>query len=155
MKKIIIAVAVLSIIVNVGLVYLFVVKGETAKASDGRTAIMMTEGNRDFVLDEMRGFLESVQQINEGLLEGDATKIINAGKKSGGSVIEHAPNGLMKSLPSGFKSLGFATHDMFDKITESAELSYNEKQIQGQLSTMLNTCVACHKSYKISLKIEN
>lgn len=143
--------AILSILLNIGLIYFFIFKGQTAKTNDSRIAIVMSADNTDFVLDEMRDFLESIQQINEGILTNDAQKIIDAGKKSGGSVIEHAPKGLIKTLPISFKKLGFSTHDMFDEIRESAETNFNTKNTQVQLNKLLNNCVACHKSFKIKI----
>lgn len=140
---------VLSILLNIGLIYFFIFKGQTVKSNDSRVAVTMSADNTDFVLDEMRDFLESIQQINEGILTNDAQKIIDAGKKSGGSVIEHAPKGLIKTLPIGFKKLGFSTHDMFDEIRKSTETNFNIKDTQVQLNKLLNNCIACHKSYKI------
>ena len=154
MKKPITILAVLSILLNLGLIYFFIFKGETVTTTDGRTAIIMTPSNTDFVLNEMRDFLESVQQINEGILTNNAQKVIDAGKKSGGSVIDHAPKGLIKSLPIGFKKMGFATHDIFDEIRESAETDFNPKNTQIQLNKLLNNCTACHKIYKIETALK-
>lgn len=151
MNKSILILAVVSVLVNMGLIYLFLIKGETKESEDLRTEITMTADHKEFVFVEMREFLESVQQINAGILEGKPEKIINAGKKSGSSVIAYAPQGLLKTLPSGFKALGFSTHDIFDEIAKSAEQNYDEKQTQKQLGTLLNNCVACHRAYKISV----
>jgi len=149
MKKPITILVILSILLNIGLIYFFIFKGQTVKTNDSRVAVTMSADNTDFVLDEMRDFLESIQQINEGILTNDAQKIIDAGKKSAGSVIEHAPKGLIKTLPIGFKNLGFSTHAMFDEIRENAETNFNTKNTQVQLNKLLNNCVACPKSFKI------
>ena len=144
-----------SIILNIILIYIFVFKGETVEANDNRTELTMSESNRDFVLLEMRDFLESIQQINEGILNNKPELIIKASKHSGGSVIEHAPKGLLKSLPMGFKELGFATHDLFDEIALNAEQNFDPKQTQNQLNSLLNNCTACHRSYKIQASFSN
>jgi hypothetical protein len=149
MKKSLSILTIISILLNIGLIYFFVFKGETVTSSDSRTAVVMSPDNTDFVLDEMRDFLESVQQINEGILHKDARKIIDAGKRSGGSVIDHAPKGLIKTLPLSFKNLGFETHDIFDEIRESAENDFNPKKAQIQLNKLLYNCTACHRSFKI------
>jgi len=125
-------------------------RGETLKASDGRTAIVMTEGNRDFALSEMRGFLETLQQINEGVLTNDAQKIIDAANTSGTGVAETAPKGLMKSLPIGFKTLGMNTHKLFDKLAEATAKNYDKKQVQQQVNTILNNCITCHRTYRLT-----
>ncbi len=100
----------------------------------------------------MRVFLESVRGIQEGILNKNPSIIITSGKKSGGSVIEHAPKGMMKSLPIGFKKLGFSTHDLFDKIAKDASENFNVNHTQKQLNSLLGNCVACHSMYKIGLK---
>ena len=151
MKKTPWIIAIVSILLNLGLIYLFLIKGSTVKSTDSRIAIELPQEHQDFALKEMRDFLESVQQINEGILNNDATKVINAGKKSGGSVIDHAPKGLLGKLPAGFKQLGFGAHDLFDEIAVSAEKEFNPKTSQMQLNTLLNTCTACHSSYKFVL----
>jgi hypothetical protein len=151
MKKTIILITILSLALNVGFIYLFIIKGNTVKSEDNRIAISMSKDNSEFVLEEMRVFLESVQQINLGLLNNDSSLIIKAGKTSGGSVIEHTPKDLLGSLPIGFKTLGFKTHGIFDDITNSARDNFDKKETQKQLNDLLNTCVICHKSYKVSV----
>jgi len=154
MKKTLPILLAISLVINAAMIYLFILKGEAYKSDDGRVEIKMSRDNQEFVLDEMRDFLESVQKINNGILNNDATKIIEAGKTSGGSVIDHAPKGLLKTLPVGFKELGFATHDIFDDITESAENNFNARESQKQLNTLLNNCITCHRAYKLETRIE-
>ncbi len=152
MKKIPIILALFFFSTTVALIYLFVFKGKVAEATnDNRVHIELTEGNVDFALDEMRVFLESVQQINAGILNENVEQIANAGEKSGGLVIAHAPKGMMANLPLSFKKLGFATHDLFDEIRDSIQMNQNFKQTQQQLGRLLNNCVTCHKSYKIKV----
>ena len=152
MKNTTIAITTLSVLLNVILIYVFVFKGETVKSTDHRTELLLSESNRDFVFDEMRDFLESIQQINEGILTNNPEIIIKAAKHSGGRVIDHAPKGMLKSMPIGFKELGFATHEIFDNIALNAANNYDGVEIQTQLNTLLNNCTSCHKSYKISVK---
>jgi len=149
MKKSVLIIATISILLNIGLIYMFVLKGATVESNDNRVAIEMTENNRAFVLAEMRDFLESVKEINEGILNNNPELVIKAGEKSGGSVIAHAPKGLMKTLPVGFKQLGFATHDIFDEIAKKAKENYQPKETQQQLNALLNNCTACHQAFKI------
>ena len=150
MKRITLGVLTISVLLNIALVYMFVIKGNTVASNDARIAIELSENNKDFVLAEMRDFLESVQQINEGILNNDAKLVIAAGEKSGGSVISHAPKGLMRSLPKGFKTLGFATHGIFDEIVENAKDNFQPKETQQQLNALLTNCIACHQSYKVT-----
>ena len=68
MKNSIITITSLSVLLNIILIYVFVFKGDTIKSTDNRTEVILSESTKDFVFDEMRDFLESVQQINEGVL---------------------------------------------------------------------------------------
>jgi len=155
MKKIPIIVAFFFFSTTMALIYLFIFKGKVAETMDDRRVVVeLTERNANFALDEMRVFLESVQQINQGILDKNIKQIEKAANKSGGMVIGHAPKGMLASLPIGFKKLGFATHDLFDEITDSIRVHQNFKQTQQQLGRLLNNCVACHKSYKIKVILD-
>ena len=109
----------LSILMNVGLVYKFFLQGEDVKNSkDGRSEIKMSSQNREFVMAEMRLFLESIKTINEGLVENNPSKIASISQQSGVCKVDAVPKGLIKSLPIGFKSMGMQTHDYFDEIAK-------------------------------------
>ena len=133
------------------MLYLFVFKGNVKPAEDGRSAVQLTEDNKNFVLQEMRQFLESVQQITEGAIEGDVDKIITAAEVSGENVIDQMPPSLMRSIPIAFKTLGFDSHDKFDQIGKDAKLGKGKDHTLRQLNTLLGNCVACHSAYKIEL----
>ncbi len=155
MKKWLYTLLLLSVFLNIVLVYVFVFKGETIESKDMRKAILMSERNRDFVLTEMREFLESVQKIAQGILEEKPELIIEAGEKSGGSVIAHAPQGMLRALPSGFKKMGFATHALFDEIATTTKDGYHKGKAQEQLNNLLNNCITCHRIYKIQMQEEH
>ncbi len=155
MKKLLVILVTFFFLTTIMLIYFFVFKGKVAATADnGRVVIELTQGNADFALDEMRAFLVSVQQINEGILNKNIEQIEKAAKKSGGLVIDHAPKGMMASLPIGFKKLGFATHDLFDEIADSIPVNKNFSQTHSQLGKLLNNCVTCHKAYRIQVVLE-
>ena len=151
-KKIISVLLLISIALNVGLIYQFFYKGEkVVPAKDGRSEIKMTPENREYVMAEMRGFLESVQKINEGIAKNDPKIIEKVGQESGSYKVDGVPKGLVKSLPLGFKKMGFETHELFDVMAKMAKENYDRQQTQEKLNQLLNNCVACHKTYKISV----
>ena len=152
MKETAIILILILLITNIVTLYLFVFKGEVAKTNtDGRVAIQLSETNDAFAKKEMREFLESVQAIQLAIINHDAKQVIAAGKKSGGSVIAHAPKGMMKALPLGFKKIGFAVHAGFDEIAETATTNFDPQTAQKQLNNLLVNCVSCHKSYKLEI----
>jgi hypothetical protein len=70
---------------------------------------------------EMRGFLESVQKINEGIAKNDPEIIAKVGQQSGTCKVDAVPQGLVKSLPFEFKQMGFQTHELFDVMAKMAK----------------------------------
>lgn len=139
----------ISIVFNGVLIYIFFIKGSTTTSDDTRITVVLTENQKDFALTEMREFLESIQEINQGIIDHDANIIIAAAEKSGGSVIAHAPRGMVGRLPIEFKQLGFGVHDMFDELAASTKRDFNIANTQQQLNTILISCVTCHKRYRI------
>ena len=134
------------------LIYFFVFRGSVIESTDTRVAIKLSESNTEFALKEMRDFLESIQQINEGILNNDEDQIYNAAKKSGNGVVAQTPKGMMGSLPIGFKKLGFSTHNKFEVIADSIKVNSDFEYAKKELNTLLNLCVACHRTYKIEVE---
>ena len=147
MKKAPVIFAIVFFLSTLFLIYFFIFRGSVVESDDYRVAIELTEPNKEFALNEMRVFLESVQQINEGIINKDSSQIIKAARKSGGEVVEHSPKGMMASLPIGFKKLGFSVHDKFDEMADSIRANNDFSYAQREMNTLLNSCIACHRTY--------
>ena len=109
-------IVVLLLLVIAGGVYKFIFQGSVSESADGRTAIHLTAGERDIVLAEMRAFLESVQQITEGVTENDMKRVAESARIVGKAAQQAVPGTLMGKLPIEFKQLGFDTHAKFDQL---------------------------------------
>ncbi len=143
----------LSLLANGILVYKFFYQGEKVLIrKDGRSEIKMSAENREFVMSEMRGFLESVQKINDGIAKNDPELIAAVGGQSGTCKVNTVPKGLVRSLPFEFKQMGFETHQLFDEMSQMAREKYDRRQTQMKMNELLNNCVACHKTYKITVE---
>ena len=133
--------------------YMFIIQGSVEKSDDGRTAVLLSSGEKDFVLTEMRGFLETVQSINEALGNDDLKTVVEEATKSGKASLGGVPAPLMAKLPLEFKQLGIDTHTEFDKLADLAKTAKSSKQVTARLGQLLLNCTGCHASYK--LKIED
>ncbi len=122
------------------------------KNSDERQALLLTTAERALVLTEMRLFLASVQAIVEGVSKDNLPLIIKAARKVGAQAQPEMPASLTQKLPLGFKKLGHDTHKKFDMLALDAEQLGDPQYSLQQLSKLMNNCVACHATYKISLK---
>ncbi len=135
------------------LAYKFVIQGNVAQSSDNRIGIILEDGERNFVLAEMRGFLDSVQQITSGISEADMELVAAAARKSGNSIRVTVPGSLATKLPLDFKKLGHDTHSKFDELALNAEQLGDADHALSQLSVLLQNCVACHSMYKINAEV--
>lgn len=131
--------------------YKFIVVGAVAPAPDGRTAIVLEPGERDFVLREMRGFVAALQQLTGALSRNDMKAAAAAAKSMGMSAAHDAPSAIVAKLPLEFKTLAFSTHREFDAIAIDAESLGDAQHSLTQLSGVLGKCVACHERYEFKL----
>jgi hypothetical protein len=144
----------LLLVVVAGAIYMFVIRGNVTPSDDGRTTITLSVAERDMVLGEMRGFLESIQAITAGVVEKDMAAVAASAHKVGMINAEGVPVALMSKLPIAFKQLGMATHKAFDMLGVEAEDMGDEKEILSQLSELMLNCTACHAAFRFDVEKE-
>lgn len=128
--------------------YKFVIAGSTEPAADGRRAIVVEAGERALILSEMREFVAGLQKISAALARDDMAGVASAARAMGGAKSHDAPASLIGKLPLQFKTLAFSVHADFDLLAMDAEGVGMAKHTLGQLSAVLQKCVACHGSYQ-------
>lgn len=133
------------------LAYKFLWQGETLPASDGRRAVVLTPGERDLVLGEMRAFLQAVQQITAATLSEDSGAAAEAARAVGAAAQRAVPASLVGKLPGEFKMLGFDTHRKFDNLALDAEQLGDSGHTLNQLAELLGNCVGCHSVFRIEV----
>jgi hypothetical protein len=139
-------------IVLAGMTYMFVIRGNVSDADDGRTAIMLSSGERNLVLKEMRAFLESVQQIVEAVPAGDLKSAEEAARRVGRVDLNDLPASLLRKLPAEVKALGLDTHGKFYKLANAIHDGMEREKILPMLADIMTICVGCHASYRIDLE---
>jgi len=147
-KKIYLSIISLLIVIITGGIYKFIIQGDTSKSSDGRELIHLSAGEKDFVLTEMRLFLNSVQQITQGIAENDMEIVIAQAKASGAAMQREVPEKLAQKLPLQFKKLGFDTHAKFEQLALDTEDLGDREHTLSQLSVLLQNCTSCHEIYR-------
>ena len=125
---------------------------KTANAiDDGRQAIVLTASERDTLLAEMRGFLETVQATMEALTEDDMVAIAELNSASGMRATAGTPAELTAKLPEAFRLLGVSTHQLFDGIAQEATDMGDPEIIVENIGGLLANCTACHASYRFDV----
>jgi mono/diheme cytochrome c family protein len=97
---------------------------------------------------EMRGFLVSLQGINEALAKQDFEAVARYARQSGRSAPAQGPRGLGKALPERFRELGGATHAAFDQLAVDAETMGDARVIAEHVSSIMKNCIQCHATYR-------
>ena len=143
------------VLISTGVIYKFVIQGDVMESADGRTAIQLDNNERDFVLSEMRVFLQSVQQITSGISGNDMQLVAEYARKSGRNAQLEVPGSLVGKLPLAFKKLGFDTHAKFDELALDAEQLGDRDHTLSQMSALLKNCVACHAAYRFDATTDN
>jgi len=124
--------------------YKVLIEGSVKPADDGRTAIIRESGERDFILGEMRGFLETVQGITEALGAGDLAAVESMAAAAGSADAEAAPAAIIGKLPLEFKTLGMDTHALFDTLATTAAESGDIAVTTASLGDLMLNCTGCH-----------
>ncbi len=149
-ERIYVAVIIALLLVALAMAYKFIIAGSTTTSSDGRTAIVLQAGERDFILREMRGFLAGVQRIEESLSRDDMRGVATASRAVGTPKTNDVPVAILGKLPLQFKTLAFGVHGDFDAIAAEAERGASPKATLGQLSGVLRKCNECHERYRFT-----
>jgi hypothetical protein len=151
MNKKCFAIIVLLLLVIAGGIYKFIFQGSVSESIGGRSVIQLNTGERALVLEEMRAFLFSVQQITKGIAEKDMSLVVEYARKAGRAAQDGVPGTLMGKLPLQFKQLGFDTHTKFDQLALDAEDLGDSNHALSQLSDLMQNCVICHAAYRFDL----
>lgn len=134
-----------------GIAYKFVIVGSVIEGKEERTAVVLTPGERQAVLGEMRMLLATTQVMMEALANEDLKTVEAAARPLGSTAIATVDFALRAKLPLGFKKLGFATHYAFDDIANMAAEGKPTKTIQLVVAQTMNNCIACHSMYELPL----
>lgn len=148
--KCLIITVILSSIIAAGF-YKFVLQGSTIQSTDERITILLDDNERNLVLAEMRGFLFSIQQINQGLSANNMKLVTESARRSGKAAQGGVPGTLVGKLPIEFKKLGGDTHARFDQLAMDAEDLEDSNHTLEQLSVLMQNCVSCHAAYRIDI----
>ncbi len=136
-------------IITSGLVYKFIFSGLTKLADDGRNIILLDNSEQTFFLNEMRGFLVAVEQINKGIETDNMKQISSAARNVGTRDLSKVPTSLMGKMPLAVKKMGLSTHKAFDQLALDAEQLGDKNYTLSQLNQILSTCTACHALYRV------
>ena len=136
-------------VVTIAVFAWFFIRGNTTAGTDGRTAVVLQPGERDFVMKEMRGLLAATQEIIEGANQGDTQRIVKAARGAGMAGAADVNPALMVKLPVEFKKLAMGMHGDMDEIAKAGEAGKPVPELLKMTSNALAKCVGCHATWQI------
>ena len=136
-------------VVTIAVFAWFFIRGNTTVGTDGRTAIVLQPGERNFVMAEMRGLLAATQEIAEAGSQGDTQRIVTAARRVGMAGAVDVNPVLMVKLPVEFKKLAMGMHGDMDEIAKAGENGKPVSELLKMTSNALAKCVACHAAWQI------
>ncbi len=148
-KRWFIGVAVLWVVTIAAAGYFFV-KGRTVPAPDGRTAVVLSEAERNQILTEMRQLLQSVHGVLQGVSSQDLSGAGRAARAAGMAMTADVNPALMAKLPLAFKAMGMSVHRDFDGLADGIHAGERGEQVLKRLSDLTSRCATCHDLYRFS-----
>lgn len=146
--------AILIWLIGAALVGWWFIQGHTKPGTDGRTAILLSEGERDLILEEMRDLLKAVRGIVQGLGDADPVegrKLAEQAARSGGMGMAADVNpALMLKLPVVFKQMGMTVHRDLDNLGDQIAQGAGIQDILNDLSALMTRCVSCHDTFRLT-----
>jgi hypothetical protein len=132
------------------------INGWTTKGSDGRTEVLLSPSERDFVLTQMRQFQQAIHAVlaDVGAADGhEAFQAAEAAARTVGMGADKDVNpALLAKIPLAFKKMGMSVHHEFDELADGIAQGETVPQIIRRLSTITSQCSACHEIYRISAR---
>jgi len=136
----------------VGFVAFKFINGNVEPSEDGRTSVVMTYDEKEFLMADMRLFLEAVQGIIAATGDGDMEAVIEIATERGVAATGNEPAALMTKIPIEMKQLGFGTHDFFDTIAGIARDTNDATQVTVAMGELIGNCTSCHAGYRFDVE---
>lgn len=118
-----------------------------ASATDAREAVLFNSEQHQFALQQMRGLLVAIKDLDAAELAGDTNKMAAIARAEGPGQAKAHPEGFHEALPDGFRSMSQAMRKTFGSMVADLE-SGDMKAYHTKKQDVLGVCVTCHESYR-------
>ena len=120
-------------------------------AQDTREATTRSEAERDFILGQMRLFLQSTQAITVALGKSDLKTVEDEAAARGrkGTPVSAIPPGMKAKETPAWTAMMAGARAGFDGIARAAHEDAPPSELIGMLGDTMSNCVACHQTYRL------
>lgn len=121
------------------------VEGNTVP-TDSRTKVVLKTEEKDFVLERMRRMLETLTAIQHSLVDESPEKVDDLVSLLFQYSRKNRPDGIHKTIPEAFRQMSKQMNLHWKAL---AIENKDPKFIQREVVTIMSTCNACHRTYRI------
>jgi cytochrome c556 len=116
-------------------------------AVDTRQRVGLPEAQRNQILAEMRGMLESVRGILFGLAHNDMAAVQRAAQASSAEATANAQ--LDQRLPKQFLQFRLLTHEGFKSLAAEARAGASQADLLTKVAGITSYCLGCHNAFRV------
>ncbi len=118
-----------------------------------RNVVALTAPEREFMLNEMRYYLDMLWVINDALSRDDFDAVAKVARSRIPAMSSSPlPSTLEAKLPSGFLLFWRSTHELVDELALIAEKSRNSRDTLRHAGILLQRCNECHALFQFQTR---
>jgi hypothetical protein len=121
------------------------VEGGTA-----RQAVSVSRADEAHLRAGMRGYLESLQGVLDGLAGNRLDRVATSARGAGMAAVKGVRFEMVASLPPEFTLLSVDTHERFDALARRAAERASRQEIVSLAGEILANCTACHAMFTLA-----
>ena len=114
-------------------------------------AILVTVEEREFMLNEMRFFLDMMYISTDALSRGDMATVARAARRRGTEEMAREPRGLYEKLMPAYRISIEETRKQIDQLADDAEKVGEPQATIKRFSQILYQCNFCHSTFQLRI----
>ena len=128
----------------------FCAEAQVSIPAGSRIPVTLSAEEREFVLNEMRFYLDMIYVATDALSRNDLRTVAAAARRRGTSALARVPPGLYDHTPAAFREGIRESRELVDRIAVEAEGASDPQPVLKRVGQLLYLCNACHSAYQLS-----
>lgn len=125
-------------------------EAQVSVPAGSRTPVALSVEEREFVLNEMRFYLDMLYVATDALSRDDMRTVASAARRRGTSALARVPEGLYDRTPAAFREGIRESRELVDRIAVEAETASDSRPVLRRVGQLLYLCNACHSTYQLN-----
>lgn len=119
--------------------------------ADPREPVALSAAERARLLQGMRVYLLTIQEIVEAAAIYKLDHIGDAARRAGAAMLADVEPATALKLPLAFMALSLETHQKFDELADGAKRHMPRSEVLAALGGIIARCNGCHESYRLDM----